>query len=334
MAAVLFVWTPLRAQTHLAAVHATPHAPLALQQVGWRRFLSLSAPPNSGAVTRRSATGDGGATEALAGSVHSGPPTAAPLRQSIPLVSCLAAAASAAGAAAITVFGRGRVAAGALAAPTTAPPPSPTPALDRRHALTALLTAAPFAATAPPAFARPQPHGVLAQWLGIEESKEDFETRVKRVKLEMELEEMAESRALAYSAGGFKYRDVTLGTGRPLQGAPTVLISYTLYKLAKRSYGGLMGDPVYMFSRGYGLEFQDDIGDALRVGLRDLPVAVQDAMQGMKEKGRRRILVPPEYGWVSDDVQPRPTTYGGQRQLVNHGQEPLVFEVDLVKVVG
>ena len=61
-------------------------------------------------------------------------------------------------------------------------------------------------------------------------------------------------------------------------------------------------------------------------------MAVQDAMLGMRERGRRRILVPPALGWVSEEVQPRPVTFAGQRQLANHGREVLVFEVDLVKI--
>ena len=79
-------------------------------------------------------------------------------------------------------------------------------------------------------------------------------------------------------------------------------------------------------------DLQDDVRQTLTVAMADLPVAVQDAMLGIKERGRRRIFVPPALGWVSEGVQLRPATFAGQRQLANHGRQVLVFEVDLVKI--
>eukprot|EP00803_Ostreobium_quekettii_P006690 evm.model.scf_699.3 EVM.evm.TU.scf_699.3 scf_699:62775-66066(-) len=63
-----------------------------------------------------------------------------------------------------------------------------------------------------------------------------------------------------------------------------------------------------------------------------LPAAATPAVVGMKEGGRRRILIPPEYGWVNDSVGPIPDTFGGRRRLAAHKDEPLLLEVELTKV--
>jgi len=56
---------------------------------------------------------------------------------------------------------------------------------------------------------------------------------------------------------------------------------------------------------------------------------VPPAVLGMKEGGRRRVLVPPAVGWTDADVRPRPATFGAGRRLENHRHEPLVMEVTL-----
>lgn len=116
---------------------------------------------------------------------------------------------------------------------------------------------------------------------------------------------------------------------------------------------------MYLWSYGYGGEGQDDVGSTYRFVLgapNSLPLAAVPAVLGMREGGRRRILVPPgRLGW--DDkvcketkvangdamplltpclrqgqVGPQPRTFGGQRRLVNHREEPLLLEVDLRRV--
>ncbi len=45
-----------------------------------------------------------------------------------------------------------------------------------------------------------------------------------------------------------------------------------------------------------------------------------------------RALVPPELGYVSSALQPQPPTFATKRQLANHAREPLLFEVELLRV--
>ena len=52
----------------------------------------------------------------------------------------------------------------------------------------------------------------------------------------------------------------------------------------------------------------------------------------MKEGGRRRVLVPPQAGWVDGNVKPQPATFGAGRRLENHREEPLLMEIDLVRI--
>jgi hypothetical protein len=46
-------------------------------------------------------------------------------------------------------------------------------------------------------------------------------------------------------------------------------------------------------------------------------------------------VVPPEVGYASNpEAQPRMPSFATKRQLENHAKEALMFEVQLVRVVG
>lgn len=63
-----------------------------------------------------------------------------------------------------------------------------------------------------------------------------------------------------------------------------------------------------------------------------IPIAVELGMEGMKIEGKRRILVPPNLGWNSEETLPKPTTGGATRRLRNALNSPVLFEVELVKI--
>ena len=48
--------------------------------------------------------------------------------------------------------------------------------------------------------------------------------------------------------------------------------------------------------------------------------------------GKRKILVPPRLGWATSGGFPQPATYSGKRKLLNHQEENLLFEVEVVRV--
>lgn len=53
---------------------------------------------------------------------------------------------------------------------------------------------------------------------------------------------------------------------------------------------------------------------------------------GMSPGSRVRALIPPELGYTSSVLQPQPPTFATKRQLANHSREPLLFEVELLRV--
>ncbi|KAL3826911.1 hypothetical protein ACHAXA_005991 [Cyclostephanos tholiformis] len=78
-------------------------------------------------------------------------------------------------------------------------------------------------------------------------------------------------------------------------------VRYRVLKIGKRSYDGLSGEGTVIFSRGYGLEDDEDrpgdrsfrftIGDERIIG------AMNDAVPGMTVGSTRRISVMPRNGW-------------------------------------
>lgn len=158
---------------------------------------------------------------------------------------------------------------------------------------------------------------------------------------------------------GIQYRELADGIGREAKPGSVCDIQYKVYRLSSGAYYKYSsgGTPVLLFSLGYGNEGKDDVnqiyrlsrfralawiglpvtesdggdwGAASRFKLGDansLPRAVIPATVGMREGGKRRILVPPSLGWTSSDVGPVPDTFGGRRRLASHKDEPLLFEV-------
>uniref|UniRef100_A0A453NKR8 peptidylprolyl isomerase n=1 Tax=Aegilops tauschii subsp. strangulata TaxID=200361 RepID=A0A453NKR8_AEGTS len=60
---------------------------------------------------------------------------------------------------------------------------------------------------------------------------------------------------------------------------------------------------------------------------------LKDVIIGMKAGGKRRALIPPEVGYIEESLQPVPEEFGPRRSLLSHAKEPLVFEVQLLKVL-
>ncbi|KAJ7963566.1 Peptidylprolyl isomerase [Quillaja saponaria] len=60
---------------------------------------------------------------------------------------------------------------------------------------------------------------------------------------------------------------------------------------------------------------------------------LKEVLTGMRVGGKRRALIPPSVGYVNENLQPVPEEFGPRRSLFSHANEPLVFEVQLLKVL-
>ncbi|KAI8474873.1 MAG: hypothetical protein J3K34DRAFT_517743 [Monoraphidium minutum] len=129
---------------------------------------------------------------------------------------------------------------------------------------------------------------------------------------------------------GIQYRELSAGAGRAAEAGGTLEIAYTVYRLSARA------TPVYAWSYGTGAGGRDDVGEVYRFRLGDaraVPAAVAAGLLGMREGGKRRVLVPPRLGWVDDGVGPPRPDFTAVRRLATHRNEPLLFEAELVKAV-
>lgn len=101
--------------------------------------------------------------------------------------------------------------------------------------------------------------------------------------------------------GGVKYVEIKDGNGSTVRDGDEVELFYKVLKLGKRSYDGISGEGTVVFSRGYGLE-DDENKPGVKsfitvVGGYNNIRALNSALIGMKENGIRRIAVFPQDGW-------------------------------------
>lgn len=165
------------------------------------------------------------------------------------------------------------------------------------------------------AVAAPQPAHALVKGVAPPppRSKTDNNNKPKCTNIE-ECQAMAEKRqqeqAAAFldendppqtTAGGTRYRDLTVGKGRTAKEGDQVTLSYKVLKLGKRSFDGLSGEGTVVFSRGYALEDDESVpGDKTFITTLGSPiniVALNEAVAGMQTGGVRRFSVFPPKGW-------------------------------------
>lgn len=69
------------------------------------------------------------------------------------------------------------------------------------------------------------------------------------------------------------------------------------------------------------------------VGQGRLIEGLDAALAGQMPGAKLRVLVPPERGYVDPKLEPSPPGFAAKRQIVNHNREPLLFEVQVLKVL-
>jgi hypothetical protein len=146
-------------------------------------------------------------------------------------------------------------------------------------------------------------------------------------KREAELRATAESGPPPMTTkSGVKYRDLEVGSGDiEVSVGDEVNLYFKILKLGKRSYDGLSGEGTVVFSRGYGLEddedkpgtksFQTFVGNTANIA------ALNDALVGMKMDGIRRFAILPQKGWekatAACDGGPGGSGAGGELKTVS-----------------
>ncbi|XP_070038131.1 peptidyl-prolyl cis-trans isomerase FKBP16-1, chloroplastic-like isoform X2 [Nicotiana tomentosiformis] len=123
-------------------------------------------------------------------------------------------------------------------------------------------------------------------------------------------------------ASGVRIQDVVEGEGPEAHEGDSVEINY----VCRRSNGYFVHSTVDQFS-----------GESAPVilPLDDTQIieGLKEVLIGMKPGGKRRALIPPSLGYINENLKPVPEDFGPRRSLMSHVKEPLIFEVQLLKVL-
>jgi len=124
---------------------------------------------------------------------------------------------------------------------------------------------------------------------------------------------------------GLKVQEIAVGD----EDGPQVKdFSFVQCQYVLRRANGYFVDASYGFDRFDTYDF--------KMGKGKVIAGFEEALRGMRPGGRRRFVVPPELGYVKgvgdDKPGPMPPGWGEKRALDSHRREPLVFEVQVVKV--
>eukprot|EP00891_Asterochloris_glomerata_P007084 jgi/Astpho2/7084/e_gw1.00107.237.1_t len=130
------------------------------------------------------------------------------------------------------------------------------------------------------------------------------------------------------TASGVKVQELGLGKGKEARADSTVEVDFVL----RRPNG------YFIYSTVQGVSFQPKdvpIGPLdLNLGDGSTIRGLSEAVAGMREGGKRRCLIPPSVGYAHgrSELAPQMPTFATKRQLLNHSNEPLLFEIQLLKV--
>lgn len=121
---------------------------------------------------------------------------------------------------------------------------------------------------------------------------------------------------------GVRLQDIVEGEGPEAREGDIVEINY----VCRRSNGYFVHSTVDQFS-----------GESAPVILplddKQIIEGLKEVLIGMKSGGKRRALIPPSVGYINENLQPVPKEFGPRRSLMSHTKEPLIFEVQLLKVL-
>ncbi|KAJ0898936.1 putative peptidylprolyl isomerase [Helianthus annuus] len=116
--------------------------------------------------------------------------------------------------------------------------------------------------------------------------------------------------------------DIIDGEGKEAREGDLVEVNY----VCRRSNGYFVHSTVDQFSG-------ESSPVILPLNEKEIIKGLKEVIIGMKAGGKRRALIPPSVGYVKENLGPIPDEFGPRRSLLSHVKEPLIFEVQLLKVL-
>ncbi|KAK3200153.1 hypothetical protein Dsin_023568 [Dipteronia sinensis] len=123
-------------------------------------------------------------------------------------------------------------------------------------------------------------------------------------------------------ASGVRIQEVIEGEGPEAHEGDLVEVNY----VCRRSNGYFVHSTVDQFNG-------ESAPVVLPLDENQIIKGLKEVLIGMKVGGKRRALIPPSVGYTSENLKPVPEEFGPRRSLLSHANEPLVFEVQLLKVL-
>ncbi|XP_076908493.1 peptidyl-prolyl cis-trans isomerase FKBP16-1, chloroplastic-like [Bidens hawaiensis] len=121
---------------------------------------------------------------------------------------------------------------------------------------------------------------------------------------------------------GVRIQDIVDGEGKEAREGDTVEVNY----VCRRSNGYFVHSTVDQFSG-------ESSPVILVLNEKEIIKGLKEVIVGMKAGGKRRALIPSSVGYVNENLGPIPDEFGPRRSLLSHVKEPLIFEVQLLKVL-
>lgn len=132
---------------------------------------------------------------------------------------------------------------------------------------------------------------------------EECQEMAEKAAAQADMEERANILPASVTPQGTKYRDLVevKDASQVAKVGDKATIFYKVLKLGKRSYDGLSGEGTVVFSRGYGLEDDEEKPGvksfSFTVGDSQIISALNDAIVGQAVGSVRRIAIMPQMGW-------------------------------------
>ncbi|KAF6164061.1 hypothetical protein GIB67_037827 [Kingdonia uniflora] len=121
---------------------------------------------------------------------------------------------------------------------------------------------------------------------------------------------------------GVRIQDIVEGEGPEAQEGDLVEVNY----VCRRSNGYFVHSTVDQFSG-------ESTPVVLPVDEKQIIKGLKEVLIGMRVGGKRRALIPPSVGYVNENLKPIPDEFGPRRSLLSHANEPLIFELQLLKLL-